>query len=412
MRTLFAICLAVLASAAGAAWAAEAKFIPLSFPQGDTESRTGMWLGADLGTTADILPLKTRLWATRDSITGGVALKCLFEPGSTGSLNWENGPLPAGAAGLTFYAKASRPLRLGVHCAQVEVGTEWKKFDLGWAALGTTADKPDLGWLLRFTVAGPIRQRTWLILDRIGIETPAFIADPKITPQSGPDPTITSKDILYGADHLAKTLQRVKAKKPLRIYAFGDSITFGAQAYRGTWKISDKMAAPYLYHHHLARLWEQHFGYQGITVTYGGGAGAITDYHLKHLGPFLAQAGPDDLVIIALWCGPPAEWKRNLKQLIATAKTKTDQILLLSPTPGPPMVYDVKDMSRVLQELTAEEQVAAADISKFCLYRGIPYCWAGEGNEWHPTYMLQLTMAEMIAPILTGQERVWPPDAK
>jgi hypothetical protein len=133
---------------------------------------------------------------------------------------------------------------------------------------------------------------------------------------------------------------------------------------------------------------------------------------LKNLGPFLAQAGPDDLVILALWCGPPAQWKRNLKQLIATAKAKTDQILLMSPTPGPPMVYDVKDMSRVLQELTEEEQVAAADISKFCLYRGIPYCWAGEGNEWHPTYMLQLTMAEMIAPVLTGQPQVWPPASK
>jgi len=75
------------------------------------------------------------------------------------------------------------------------------------------------------------------------------------------------------------------------------------------------------------------------------------------------------------------------------------------------MVYDVKDMSRVLHDLAQEEKVAAADISRFCLYRGVPYCWAGEGNEWHPTYMLHITMAEMIAPLLTGEERTWPEPA-
>jgi hypothetical protein len=410
MRSLFLLCLAVLWPSLWAFSAEESKFIPLSFNQGNAEDRTGMWLCADLGTAAEVLPLRTRLWATKESVTGGVALKCLFEPGSNASLNWENwGSLPAGSAGLTFYAKASRPLKLNVNAARADVGTEWKKIALSWGAFGTTREKPELGWLLKFNVAEPIQSRTWLILDRIGIETPTFIANPKIDPQPGPDPTISSKDILYGADHLAKTLARAKAKKPFTIYAFGDSITLGAQSYRGTWKVDLKAGTPFLYHHHLARLWEEHFGYKGINVVHGGGPGAITKWHLDHIGGFLAKATADDLVIIALWCGPPEEWKRNLKQLIATAKTKTDQILLMSPTPGPPMVYDVKDMTRVLQELAREEKVAAADISRFCLYRGVPYCWAGEGNEWHPTYMLHITMAEMIAPLLTGVERIWPP---
>jgi hypothetical protein len=405
------VVLTILGPAVCLCSAADAKFIPLSFNQGTTEDRTGMWLCADLGTAADVLPLKTRLWATKESVTGGVALKCQFEPGSTASLNWENaGQLPAGSAGLTFYAKASRPLKLNVNAARAEIGTEWKKIDLPWNAFGTTRDKPELGWLLKINVAEPIRQRTWLILDRLGIETPNFIAHPKLEPQTGPDATISSKDILYGAEHLAKTLARVKAKQPLKIYAFGDSITLGAQMYRGTWKVDAKAGVPFLYHHHLARLWEEHFGYRGITVVHDGGAGAITQWHQDHLGPFLAKATADDLVIIALWCGPPEAWKRNLKQLIATAKTKTGQIILMSPTPGAAMAWDVKDMTGVLKELVREEQVAAADISRFCLYRGVPYCWAGEANEWHPTYMLHITMAEMIAPLLTLDERSWPPD--
>ncbi len=31
--------------------------------------------------------MKARLWAAKKSVAGGVALKCLFEPGSAGSLN-------------------------------------------------------------------------------------------------------------------------------------------------------------------------------------------------------------------------------------------------------------------------------------------------------------------------------------
>jgi hypothetical protein len=97
-----------------------------------------------------------------------------------------------------------------------------------------------------------------------------------------------------------------------------------------------------------------------------------------------------------------------MAQMIATAKKHTDQIILMSPPTGS-FVVDASDlMTKNLKELVAEEKVAAADITRFCLYRGQKYGWAGEGNEWHPTYMLSLTMGEMIAPLLTGGEVVWP----
>ena len=400
---------AVLWAASCLCAAGESRFIPLAFPQGNTENRTGTWLCADLGTAAEVLPLKTRIWATRESVTGGVALKCVFEPLSKGSLNFENEVrLPAASAGLTFYAKASRPLKLNVQKATVAVGTDWKKIDLPWAALGTTAARPKLSWLLRISVAGPIRQRTWLILDRLGVEKPTFIARPKIDPKSGPDPAISSKDILYGAENLAKSRRRAEAKRPFKIYAFGDSITLGAQMYRGTWRVRGKAGVPFLYHGHLARLWEAHFGYKGITAVHGGRAGSLKRWHLENLGPFLRQATADDVVIIALSGGSPAAWKRNLKQLIATAKGKTDQIILMSPNAGGAVLKQVAGMTAVLRELVREEKVAAADITRFSLYRGEPFCWAGEGNEWHPTYVLHIMMAEMMAPLLTGRERTWP----
>jgi lysophospholipase L1-like esterase len=396
--------------AAGRLWAAdESAFVPLAFPQGDTENRTGMWLCADLGGAANILPLKTRMWATKESVTGGVALKCVFERGSRGSLNFENEVKPpGGSAGITFYAKASRDLKLNVNKATANVGADWKKIDLTWEALGTTREQRDLGWLLTISVAEPIQERTWLIIDRLGVEKPDFIKSPRIDPRSGPDETISSKDILYGAENLSKTLRRAKARQPFKIYAFGDSITLGAQMYRGTWKVRGKDGIPFLYHSHLARLWEEQFGYKGITVVHGGQAGSLKDWHLKNLGPFLKDATADDVVIIALSGGTPDAWKRNLKTLIETAKTKTDQIIVMSSTPGGSLVNQVADMTRVLQDLVREEKVAAADITRFALYRGQPYCWAGEGNEWHPTYELHITLAEMMAPLLTGEDRTWP----
>ena len=113
-------------------------------------------------------------------------------------------------------------------------------------------------------------------------------------------------------------------------------------------------------------------------------------------------------MIIANWCPDADKWKAYLKQMIATAKGKTDQIIVQTPTPGEPAIASAKAISAALLELVKEEKVAAADITKMCTYRGEPYAYAGEGNEWHPTYELHIQMAEMIAPLLTGEERLWP----
>src|SRR3954452_20915591 len=90
-------CIFSLIACAPVAAAGEVTFTPLAMPQGDTESRTGMWVCPDLGRAADILPLKPRVWATRESVTGGVAMKCAFEKGSRGVLAYEEEAYPAGS---------------------------------------------------------------------------------------------------------------------------------------------------------------------------------------------------------------------------------------------------------------------------------------------------------------------------
>ena len=67
-----------------------------------------------------------------------------------------------------------------------------------------------------------------------------------------------------------------------------------------------------------------------------------------------------------------------------------------------------KETTQVLQELVAEEKLAAADLNKLFLYRGEPYAWALLANEYHPDFMGHITIGEMLAPILTGEHKNYP----
>ncbi|HKI38234.1 MAG TPA: hypothetical protein VKA46_40645, partial [Gemmataceae bacterium] len=109
------------------------------------------------------------------------------------------------------------------------------------------------------------------------------------------------------------------------------------------------------------------------------------------------------------WAGKsPAEWKTAMKKLIARTKTKTDQVLLLSTTPIGDVPKKSADITKVLKELVEEEKVAAADVLRLACYRGEAFAWAWLANEGHPGYMGHITMAEMIAPVLTQKHRSYP----
>ena len=401
-----------------AALAAQSTFLPLDRGEDTMEKKTGLWFRPDLGKVEDVLPLKTRLWATKESVTGGVALQCVFEKGARGKLTFEKDNWPAGSAGITFYAKASKPVKVIVGMKAfrpVEVGTEWKKYDLSWESLESTREKPDIGWQFVFRISSPIEERTTLWLDRVGVET-AFDPSPKIEPQTGPDATFSSKEMLYGAEHLAKTLARLKAKQPFKVIALGDSITAGAQMTRGSLEIKAPDGVRFLYFSHLARLWEEHFGFKGISPLQFGHGGWTAEKAMEVVDKeVVAAAGADDLVILQFggndmtWAGKsPAQWKEAMKKLIARVKTKTDQILLVGTTAGGDLAKKTPEIGKTLKELVAEEKVAAADTGKFFYYRGEAFAYALLANEFHPDFMGHITMAELIAPILTGKERVYP----
>ncbi len=394
--------------------AGEATFIPLGFQEHDLERHTGLWLRPDLGTADTVLPLTTRIWATRESVTDGVALKCVFAPGSTGRIQIENESLPAGSAGFTLHAKASRPLKLALGQAAKPVGTEWTKLDWPWAELGADPAAPTIGWQVALTVQGPISESTWLIIDRFGIETPTFIAAPTVTPQAGPDQAISAADLIVGGERLARSAARLKAKQPFKLIAFGDSVTAGAQVSRGSWKITGDAQRPFLWFSHLARLWNEAGGaVEAIGVGHGGWTArkAATTIDAE----IVAITGPDDLIVLEFgandlgWDGAtPERWRADMGALIARVKTKTDQILVLSPTPGGAIPAQADAISAALRVLCDEHGVAGVDITRLNCYRDTPSCWAMMANEYHPDLMGHLIMAEMIAPVLTGVETRYP----
>jgi hypothetical protein len=109
------------------------------------------------------------------------------------------------------------------------------------------------------------------------------------------------------------------------------------------------------------------------------------------------------------WAGlTPATWKADPKRLIARVRMKTDQIVLMSPTPIGGIGKLQPEITKALQDLVREEKVAAADITRLAFYRGEPFAWAWLANEGHPAYMGHIMMAEMLAPLLTGVPGTYP----
>jgi lysophospholipase L1-like esterase len=348
---------------------------------------------------------------TKDSVTGGIALRMLMEPGSLGILTREQGNYPV-SVGMTLYAKASRDLKIRIGKATATVGTSWSKIDLTWEALGTSADTRKLGWQWVLSVEGPIQERTWLILDRVGVENPQF-SEPEKAFTNQADVLLSTVDIIYGAEHVEATREKLRKKEPLRILALGDSVTEGAQANRGNWDVKD--VSPFLYAPVLGHMLQAATGSEVSVKGYGHGGWtaekALTVVDAEIVGN--AQAG--DLVIIEFgandlnWAKTPiATYKENMRKLIQRCKAKTDQIVLLGPTMFDALPPQADDIEKVMKALCAEESVAAVDLVKVFVHQGPEHGWAWLANSCHPDFSGHAVMAALIAPLFTEKHISYP----
>ncbi len=419
MTTRRALCLAAAVAVMLAPALARGDFKPFKKGGDSSENRTGLWFCVQLGGPGKVLPVGARRYATKDSVTDGVALRVDVKAGEKGTLTYENDAWPTGMAGITLYAKSSEPLEMTIKGkATFKVTPEWKKIDLTWEQLGTKADKPDLGYMFAIGLAKPAEHDVWFIIDRLGTEGPAFDSSPAITPTAGPDETINTKDLVGGAEALAPTVARLKEKKPFKIIGFGDSVTAGAQANRGNWGLKPADIMPCLYFSDLARGLETRYGYKGITPVQKGWGGWQAEQAKSKLPEVLAETGTEDVVLIEFgandmgWAGKsPDQWLANVKVLVDTLKKKTSQIVVMSPTTGGSIPKLSKEISEKLRAFAKAEKVAFADITRWSMYRGEKYAWAYLANDYHPDIMGHVMMAEILETLFGAPHFDWPPYA-
>ena len=394
------------------------SFRPLSHDPDDTESRTGLWMCPRLERSPAGPAVGTRLYATQESVTGGVALRIAIPRASRGTVTFEPSPLPAGSAGITLYARASEPLAMTIQGrAPLRVEKAWRKHDVSWAALGATPEAPSLGAEFTLALAEPAPRDVWVLVDRLGTEGPRFEAAPAVSPTRGRDAVINTWDLVGNAAVLLPTVRRLRAWEPFRIVAFGDSVTAGAQSFRGNWDLKD--AAPrFLYFSRLARGLEGRYGGGPIACVQKGYGGWTAEQAKTVVGEIVRELGPHDLFILQFgandlgWADHGVDrWLKNLRDLVLAARAKTDQILVMTPTVGGKIPEVAPEISRRMRRFAADERVAFADITRWSLYRGEPYSWAYLANEYHPDFAGHAMIGEILLPLFTGTHFDWPPYA-
>ncbi len=398
-------------------WAAE--FTPMAQKADNWENRPGLWVCPKLGGASDIVPLAVRLYATKESVTDGVALRVDVKKGSTGTITFENSPFPSGTAGITLYAKASGGLELTIKGkAPFAVTTEWRKIDIPWVQLGTSGEKPDIGWQFEMGLTSPADRDVWYIVDRVGCEGPEFAPRPNVAFATGPDETINTAELVGNAEVLAPTVARLKAKQPFKIVAFGDSVPAAAQAERGNWGMDKSDVVRFLYFSHLARLLEEQYDYQGIIPVLHGHGGWTSPQAREVMGEVFADVKPEDVVFLEFganglgWAGKDVDsWLSNMKVLIAEAKKKTSQVIIMSPTTGGQVPKLAEEVTRKFAAFAREQQIAYVDITRWSMYRGEKYAWAYLANGYHPDFMGHIMMADLMAPLFGADHFTWPPYA-
>ena len=146
---------------------------------------------------------------------------------------------------------------------------------------------------------------------------------------------------------LAKTLEKLRAGKPLKMIAFGDSISAGGDA------STVELQYPSLYAEHLRRR----FPKSRITLENGSTGGDNTVMALARLEEKVLSRSPD-LVLVAFGMNDhnlpgvggvePDAFKENLKQIVSRVREKTgaEVILLSTFPPNPEWHFSTRRMER------------------------------------------------------------------
>ncbi|MFC1582291.1 PKD domain-containing protein [Planctomycetota bacterium] len=414
MRTIIAVILILFAGSY-----VHAVFTPFDKSGQTTETHTGLWFGAWMTTPDPVYPIETLVTATKEAVTGGVAMKVTAQPGSIGRVMYEKG---LGSANLTFYVKASANVTMrifpnGSNGSQTFAATtSWQKIDIALPAA--------VNWMFSFELDSAASSELWYIVDRIGTED-TFSAQDLSGATAGPDDDLSTDQLLIGVANVAATLTKLNAQTTFNIVTLGDSVTAGAQINLGNgyagW--SEAQKDKFKYGSSMAHFLEAKFGYSagGLPVTHFGYGGeraldAISGSYIAN--DVLTVAGPGDLVILEFGGNdinyyvdnqgltvPQAvtAWKADMIVLIDQLQAAgVDQIIIMGPTIFDRSLGDSANITTKLTEICSEENVAAFDFTKYAGFRGTAFAWAGLANSGHPDAATHMHIGKCMSTLFTG----------
>jgi lysophospholipase L1-like esterase len=165
------------------------------------------------------------------------------------------------------------------------------------------------------------------------------------------------------SDGLPRTLRLLRAKEPVKVIAFGDSITAGGEASQESLRYPNRYAA-YL---------RQAFGDDRVTLENGATGGDTTRNGLARLEEKVLSRHPD-LVLVAFGMNdhnigsvPVEEFAANLRSIVTQIREKTGaEVILLSTFPPNPLwhysSHRMGEYAAATERVAGEMRVPYADV--------------------------------------------------
>ncbi len=353
---------------------------------------------------------------------------------------------------LSWGYTASRSSRFRISLSD----KEWRKVFVAWDKWAPPMSTNKTEWLLNFGLERKDHSvANWYIVDRVHYYRDERIEKTKPTPDNDPPGMIAATGFCSGREHLAKTLEKLRARKPLTIALAGDSISCGAQL--GYTKRADAGAEGVFAYNTVfwadfARRLERHFPgvksslthrlfdserkeWSDISIAAEGAnlrfvAVAKGGFQTGSMMPHLEQLTNEkpDLVIWTLGCndvvyGSLDKFRDHTLKAISAFKALGAEVILCTTTPTadcfpwphllrqkPPVTYQEKSdaFAAAAREMAREQACALADMHGAFLARGWVFVGDLYADLYHPNHLGHEMMADILDSLVTEREiRIW-----
>ena len=360
---------------------------------------------------------------TADSVSGGTALRVEFrdvtftkalllrETGRNEGKNF------SAFEGLSFWCRGDGSNGHGTVILGYGTGpmakfalseTKWHRVDLRWKDFEPAANPAGVGAFCIGLAPGSPKPAVFTLDRPKFVKSFAALGDEKALGEkanAAPPPAQLAEFVparyVTSAKSVEKLKARMKAKKPVKILAWGDSFTLGSQLWTSGNKEAQRAAA---YIGRLERMLRERYGYDGVNCMRIGRGGNQTHLALRTQKDKVVAEKPD-LVILAVCTGDVvysslAKYRENWPKLVDAVLGSGSDLIVMPP--WPPCFMEAK--SKPFRDWVVAEcksrDIAVADINSAYLYRGKPALGVNLCDKVHPNQRGHEMFASMLFELL------------